>query len=137
MNVLPLIKNDYLDLCSAMIHQNLHTQKLDIIKYATVCKYVVPQGYGINSMVDKRIDVDESLIKESGSLIYYASVNKKNDYITTTSSRSLAIVGLAETIEKAEQKCQAENGLRVARVPFRRAGTLVECMPFKPPLCPP
>jgi phosphoribosylamine--glycine ligase len=110
MNVLPLIKNDYLYLCSAMIHQNLHTQKLDIRKYATVCKYVVPQGYGIKSMVDKPIDVDESLIKESGSLLYYASVNKKNDYITTTSSRSLAIVGLAETIEKAEQQC--EEGLK-------------------------
>jgi len=110
MNVLPLLKNDYLDICQSMIAGNLNEKKLDIKKQATVCKYIVPEGYGIKSFAGKIIYVDESKISDSGSLLFYASVNKENNHITTTSSRSLAIVGLSDTIADAEKKC--ENGLK-------------------------
>ena len=112
MNVLPLLKNDYLDICQAMIKGTLNKKKLDIKKQATVCKYIVPEGYGIKSLSGKIIFVDESKITQTGSLLFYASVNKENDHITTTSSRSLAVVGLSDTIQKAEQQCeQALQGI--------------------------
>ncbi|OYT28702.1 phosphoribosylamine--glycine ligase [Thermoplasmatales archaeon ex4572_165] len=113
MNVLPLINNDYITLCKSMLDKSLHQQKLDIKKLATVCKYIVPEGYGVKSMIGEKIDVDESLIEKSGSLLFYASVNKKDDHITTTSSRSLAIVGLADNISDAEKTC--EEGLKAVK----------------------
>ena len=69
---------------------------------ATVCKYVVPEGYGYKSISNKPIHVDETAIAKTGAHLFYASVNKKDDTIKTTSSRSLAIVGIDTDIAIAE-----------------------------------
>jgi phosphoribosylamine--glycine ligase len=57
-------------------------------------------------MVGEKIRVDEKQISEKGSQLFYASVNKSNDHVTTTSSRSLAVVGIAGSIEGAEKQCE-------------------------------
>ena len=106
MNVLPLLESDFIDLCKAMIDGNLSTKKLKLKKKSTVCKYVVPEGYGMKSMVGEKIYVDEEGIKSTGSMLFYASVNKDNDLVKTTSSRSLAVVGISETLIDAENICE-------------------------------
>jgi len=103
MNVLPLLQSDYLDICSAMVHGTINEKKLNILQKSTVCKYVVPEGYGYKSMVDEKITVDEAHIMKSGARLFYASVNKEVGYVTTTSSRSLAVVGIASSIYDAEK----------------------------------
>jgi phosphoribosylamine--glycine ligase len=110
MNVLPLLETDYIDLCKAMINGNLSAKKLKLIKKSTVCKYVVPEGYGVKSMVGEKIFVDEEGIKSTGSMLFYASVNKDNEFVKTTSSRSLAVVGISDTLNNAENIC--EDALR-------------------------
>ncbi|MDD5168790.1 MAG: phosphoribosylamine--glycine ligase, partial [Syntrophales bacterium] len=47
MNILPLLATDFVDVCRAIIEGTL--EKLPVIfdKKATVCKYVVPRGYGL------------------------------------------------------------------------------------------
>ncbi len=47
MNILPLLRTDFIDVCRAIIDGTL--DRLDIVfeKKATVCKYVVPKGYGL------------------------------------------------------------------------------------------
>ncbi len=47
MNILPLLRTDFIDVCRAIIDGTL--DRLDIVfeKKATVCKYVVPIGYGL------------------------------------------------------------------------------------------
>lgn len=109
MNVLPLISSDFIDICNGMINENIITKKLEIIKKSTVCKYVVPEGYGVKSIINKKIILDENSIKNTGSKLYYASVNKRNSDIYTTSSRSLAVVGISDSLQKAEKMC--ENAL--------------------------
>jgi phosphoribosylamine--glycine ligase len=106
MNVLPLLETDYVDICKAMVDGNLEKIKLNVNQKSTVCKYIVPEGYGVKSIVGKDIFVDEEKIKESGSILFYASVNKDNDNVTTTSSRSLAVVGVSDTINNAENICE-------------------------------
>ena len=106
MNVLPLLETDYIDICKNMLNQNLNTKKLEMVKKSTVCKYVVPEGYGIKSMMGEKIIVKEDLIDKSNSYLFYASVNNKEGYVTTTSSRSLAVVGVADTINDAETNCE-------------------------------
>jgi phosphoribosylamine--glycine ligase len=106
MNVLPLLESDFIDLCKAMIDGNLSAKKLKLKKKSTVCKYVVPEGYGVKSMVGENIFVDEEGVKSTGSMLFYASVNKENDLVKTTSSRSLAVVGISDTLIDAENICE-------------------------------
>ena len=113
MNVLPLLSSDFIDLCKAMLNENLSKNKIIIDKKSTVCKYVVPEGYGIKSLVDKKISINEEKIKNTGSKLYYASVNKRNNEIYTTSSRSLAVVGISDSLKRAEVIC--EKGLEFIR----------------------
>jgi len=106
MNVLPLLNTDFVKICNAMINSTLNNVKLKMKKKSTVCKYVVPEGYGVKSMIGEKIYVDEQMIKNTGSKLFYASVNKENDFVTTTSSRSLAVVGISDTLAEAEQICE-------------------------------
>ena len=106
MNVLPLLETDFVEICKAMIDGNLESKKLQMKRKSTVCKYVVPEGYGVQSMVGEKVFVDENGIKSTGSKLFYASVNKENDFITTTSSRSLAVVGISDTLAQAENICE-------------------------------
>jgi len=106
MNVLPLLETDYVDLCKAMLNGSLNKKKIKMKKMSTVCKYVVPEGYGIKSLSGKKVYVDEPAIKNTGSQLFYASVNKENNFVTTTSSRSLAVVGISSSLKDAENICE-------------------------------
>ena len=106
MNVLPLLETDFIELCTAMVDGNLSSKKIRLKKKSTVCKYVVPEGYGVKSMVGAKILVDEKSINTADSRLFYASVNKENEYVTTTSSRSLAVVGIASELSSAENICE-------------------------------
>ena len=106
MNVLPLLKTDFIEICSTMIDGTLYSKQIKIDRKATVCKYVVPEGYGVKSRVGEKIYVDEENIGRVGAKLFYASVNKEDDYVITTSSRSLAVVGIADTLSEAEQICE-------------------------------
>jgi phosphoribosylamine--glycine ligase len=106
MNVLPLLETDFIEICKAMLDGTLNRLKLKMKKKSTVCKYVVPQGYGTKSVVDKKVLVDEKGIANTGSKLFYASVNKENDFVTTTSSRSLAVVGISDSLSNAEKICE-------------------------------
>ncbi len=106
MNVLPLLESDFLEICNSMLEGTLSNKKLQIKKKSTVCKYVVPEGYGKKSMVGEKIFIDEKSIESTGSKLFYAAVNKENDFIKTTSSRSLAVVGISDSLLNAEKICE-------------------------------
>jgi len=106
MNVLPLLETDFVEICNAMFEGTLSRKKICFRKKSTVCKYVVPEGYGIESKAGKKIDVDEDSIWREGAKLFYASVNKKNSSIFTTSSRSLAVVGISNELSEAEEICE-------------------------------
>jgi phosphoribosylamine--glycine ligase len=106
MNVLPLLKTDFIELCNSMLDGSLSDKKILTDKKSTVCKYVVPEGYGKKSMVGEKIQVEEDSVMDSGAKLFYASVNKKNNDIFTTSSRSLAVVGIANELTDAERICE-------------------------------
>ncbi|MBN2066715.1 MAG: phosphoribosylamine--glycine ligase [Candidatus Thermoplasmatota archaeon] len=110
MNVLPLLEVDFVELCQAMIDGTLSQKKIKLKKKSTLCKYVVPEGYGVKSVAGKPVFVDEQAIQQAGSILFYASVNKENTTIYTTTSRSLAVVGIADTLLEADEQC--EDALR-------------------------
>ena len=104
MNVLPLLKTDFVELCENIVDGNL--KSADFKRKATVCKYIVPQGYPETGKAGQIINVNESKINQEGALVYYAAVNQKDDKIFTSASRALGLVGIGNTISEAEEICE-------------------------------
>ena len=106
MNLLALLDSDLASICSKIVEGNLDSVKFR--NEASVCKYIVPKGYGSNPSNDTTIVIEDSYKKYSN--LYYAAVNiNSKGTITTTSSRAAAVVSTGQSIGEAEQKC--EEGL--------------------------
>ncbi len=103
MNVLPLLENDFLDVCSNIVSGTLDKISVEFKKKATVCKYAVPSGYPENPVKDSVVEIGDM----KDSFLFYSSVYEKDNKIFTTGSRALAVLGIADTIEDAEKKARA------------------------------
>jgi len=101
MNVLPIFEGDFLDLCGRLATGNLPAS-VKFAPQATVCKYVVPMGYGSRPKAGEQLKVDEESIRRTGAKLFFASVEGKGGHLYTTTSRSLAVVGIAGDLEEAE-----------------------------------
>ncbi|HPU94846.1 MAG TPA: phosphoribosylamine--glycine ligase [Candidatus Gracilibacteria bacterium] len=104
MNVLPLLKSDFVELCEGIINGTLDKLNVEFERKATVCKYLVPNGYPDNPCKGEKITVGEI---PDGVRAYYASVNKKDDGLYLSGSRAIAFVGIANTLEEAEKLAQS------------------------------
>lgn len=104
MNVLPLLKTSMVDICQGIVDGNL--KKADFENKATVCKYIVPDGYPETKFANQPIQVDEKSIADLGGKVYYAAVNQKDDVVYTSSSRALGVVAAGNTIDEAEKICE-------------------------------
>jgi len=107
MNVLPLLKTDFVEICEAIIGGTLDMVKVEFEKKATVCKYAVPEGYPDNPVKGVKITVKN--IPE-GVKAYYASVDQKEDGLYLAGSRAIAFVGIADSLAEAEKL--AEEAVR-------------------------
>ncbi|MFC6717459.1 phosphoribosylamine--glycine ligase [Natrialbaceae archaeon GCM10025810] len=109
MNTLPVLETDFLDVLVAA--RNGETPpELEFAERATVCKYAVPEGYPTDPEAGAKVQIDEE--GAGDALLYYASVDERDDGIYTTTSRSFAVVGVADSITEAEEI--AEDALAVA-----------------------
>jgi phosphoribosylamine--glycine ligase len=106
MNVIPLLESSLLDIFKAIIDGKLSEDMARFSKKATVCKYVVPKGYGIKSEAGFPLHVDEEAIENAGARLYYAAVDQRPDGLYTGTSRALGVVGIGESIPDAEQKAE-------------------------------
>ena len=88
---------------------DLSRNSVSFASRATVCKYVVPEGYGTKPLAGEEIRIDEEAITSEGAVLYFANVNADDGRILTTTSRSAGIVGTADEIEDAERI--AENAI--------------------------
>ena len=105
INILPLLNNDFLEVCNAIVNGTLERLKVTFKRQATVCKYAVPEGYPDNPTKDSVVDIADI----NKALLFYSSVYEKDNKIYTTGSRAIAILGIADTIREAE--IIAESGL--------------------------
>ena len=115
MNTLPVLDTPFLDVLTAA-RDGEALPELDFSGEATVCKYAVPAGYPTDPDAGAKIEVDEETVGEG--LLFYASVDERDDGLYTTTSRSFAVVGLADSIGAAEEIAEdalsaAGEGLRI------------------------
>ncbi len=105
MNVLAVLESDFVAICQAIIDGNLTQEHAKFFNKATVCKYVVPNGYPDNPVKNQKIDT--SAVHNPDQL-YFASVDLMADGIYEKGSRTVACVGIAETIFAAEKIVEEE-----------------------------
>ena len=103
MNALSLLETDFVDVCLATINGTLDELKIKFSKMATVCKYVVPEGYPDSPRKGDKIEIGEL---PEGVHYYLASVDQRDDGLYMLGSRAVAFVGVGNTIEEAEQLAQ-------------------------------
>jgi phosphoribosylamine--glycine ligase len=115
MNTLPVLQTPLVDVLTAARDGDT-LPELAFDATATVCKYAVPAGYPTDPEAGARVTVDEDSVGDA--LLFYASVDERADGLYTTTSRSFAVVGVADTIEAAERQAgdalaAIGDGLRV------------------------
>ena len=115
MNTLPVLETSFLDVVTAA-RDGESLPELAFAEQATVCKYAVPDGYPVDPDAGARITVDEDSVGDA--LLFYASVDEREDGLYTTTSRSFAVVGVADTVAAAEERAEAAlsaagDGLRI------------------------
>jgi phosphoribosylamine--glycine ligase len=129
MNTLPVMRTDLLDVLTAA-RDGEELPPLEFDARATVCKYGVPEGYPTDPQAGTKLPIDEERVARAAAsamgqssddeprttageaLLLYASVDEREDGIYTTTSRSFAVVGVADTIAGAESI--AEGALAAA-----------------------
>jgi phosphoribosylamine--glycine ligase len=105
MNVLAIFESDFITLCQAITNGNLTQEHAQFANKATVCKYVVPEGYPDNPVKNQKIDVSDVQNKDQ---LYFASVDERPDGLYEIGSRTVAVIGIADTIYEAEQIAETE-----------------------------
>ena len=100
MNLLPILTTDFVDVCEAIIEGKLFELDVKFSHKATVCKYIVPEGYPDNPKKGGEIKIGKV---PKGVKMYFGSVNETKDGIFLTGSRAIAFVGIADTIFEAER----------------------------------
>jgi phosphoribosylamine--glycine ligase len=117
MNIFPILETDFAAICEAVVSGTLDRVNAVFAKKATVCKYIVPKGYGLPAdhpdaaSTSARIDIGDV----GGARLYYASVDQRPDGLYMSTSRAIGVVGIADTIEEAER--MAENAIGAVKGP--------------------
>ena len=98
MNVLCLMKTDFLKVCDQIIGGSLSKNSVEFDELSTVCKYAVPNGYpnkpAKGFVVDCKIeDLD----------IYLASVKSSDGQVVARGSRTAAAIGKDKNVFVAEK----------------------------------
>ena len=114
INVLALIDDSLIDTGFKMVEGKL--SKSNFRKEATVCVYVVPDGYPENPKKDQPITVGK--LKHSEP--YYASVYAEGGVIRTTTSRAVALLARGRTVAEARERVYADASAVKGAVFYRR-----------------
>jgi len=118
INLLALLKDDFVDLCFSMIEGNFTSVELE--KAASVLTYKVPSEYGgyanifprkvDKSAIDSPVDLSKaySLTKKYGDKIrvYPGSMETKDGKNYALKSRAVGVLGIGKSIEEARQISQ-------------------------------
>jgi len=115
MTLLPVLDDNFVEVCYNMIDGNL--RKVNFKKKATVVTYKVPPAYGgystkfadrVNQAdVDTAIDLSaaEKLAAKKGDIrVYPGSMELRDGENFALGSRTVAVVGIGDTIEEAREK---------------------------------
>ena len=105
MNVLSLLESDFIEICKNITIGDLKSSDVSFAKKATVCKYAVPKGYPDKPVKGHPINVSNV---NNLDLLFYASVDIHDGQLIQAGSRTIAVVGLADSISDAQAIAEKE-----------------------------
>jgi fusion protein PurCD len=103
INLLALLDSDFIEICQKIISKQLNQMALKFLKKATVCKYIVPNGYPDFPVKGKALDISNVSQRDR---LYFAAVDQDNDEFIMTGSRAIAVLGIADTLSEAEKEAE-------------------------------
>ncbi|MDG6256340.1 MAG: phosphoribosylamine--glycine ligase [Methanomicrobiaceae archaeon] len=116
MNVLSLLSSDFTDIICRMVEGSLSASHVTFEQKASVCKYMVPEGYPEAPRSGEPLGIGDT----GAALRYDANVVEQNGTLYTQTSRTLAFVGLGDTLEEAEGVAEAAAAAVRGAVRHRR-----------------
>jgi phosphoribosylamine--glycine ligase len=105
MNVLSLLESDFIEICNGITGGSLDKVDVRFSNKATVCKYAVPEGYPNSPVKNELINISKI---ENPDGLFYASVDIQNGKLVEAGSRTVAVVGVADSISNAENIAEKE-----------------------------
>ena len=105
MNVLSLLDSDFIEICNGVVDGNIDQVNVRFNNKATVCKYAVPKGYPDSPVRGQPVDISNI---ENPDGLFYASVDIQNGQLVEAGSRTIAVVGVGDTISAAEHDAEKE-----------------------------
>ena len=99
MNVLSLLESDMAEIMIRITEGTLSSGSVKFSREATVCKYLVPEGYPDTPRSGRPLAFGDY----GNALLFYGNVELNNGELLTQSSRTLAFVGRADTLDEAEK----------------------------------
>ena len=100
INVMPILETDLLEVFIGIVSGSL--RRIDYKRQATVCKYLVPEGYPEKSSRQIQARMDARVFEEEQTRLILAGAEKHDDYYQPTGSRFAAILAVRDSLFDAE-----------------------------------
>jgi phosphoribosylamine--glycine ligase len=113
LNLLTLLETDFVTVCRAVADGTLAEVVVSFRAEASVCKYVVPEGYPDAARKGDAVVLPAEL--PEGVSVFLSAVDVEEGTLVATGSRTVAVVGVAGTLSEAEGLCE----LVVREIPGR------------------
>ncbi len=104
LNLLTLLQTDLVEICRAIVDGTLAEVDVRFAAQASVCKYVVPEGYPEAPRKGDEIQLPKEL--PVNATIFLSAVDVQQGKLVATGSRAVAVVGIGETLGEAEAVCE-------------------------------
>ena len=116
LNLLSLLCSDFSEIVRSIPEGTLDNITVLFEKQASVCKYLVPEGYPESPSSGNLITIGDT----KDAHLYYANVEERDGNLYTLTSRALAFVGLGDTLEEAEEIAESAAASVQGRVMHRK-----------------
>lgn len=104
----PIIKNDFLDICMKMQQNRLNEVKLDTTDDFTIAVVLASEGYPLHTATGRRVyglsPLKRTYIEDSSVVFSGAIDDDGNGNPITTGGRNVTVVGKAKSMEEANRK---------------------------------
>ena len=104
LNLLTLLQTDFVSICRAIVDSTLENVAVTFSPKASVCKYVVPEGYPDSPRKGDAVVLPHDL--PEGVAMFLSAVDMQHGTLIATGSRTVAVVGIAASIAEAEALCE-------------------------------
>lgn len=102
LNILPLLESDFVALCQSIIDGSLHEGLSVFSKQATVCKYVTPTSYP--EAKNEKGEAVSFPVMPKNARLYFGDISEDDEgKLHLGGSRTAGIVGIADSIERAQE----------------------------------